>query len=207
MNFMTNLMIKGGPLMWPILFCSILALAIILERLMFWWRKSWNRNDDAVEMMLSEVEEGRSEKALEAGKKSRDPTVQVLCYGLLHRRHGLTEAMQVRASEEIASMRSGLLILDTIVTMAPLLGILGTVTGIIKSFELLGAGDIPDPRVISVGIAEALITTAAGLVVALPSLALLNYLIGKVQAAARRIEIAATQFEVACRKGLQLEDS
>jgi len=205
-NFMTNLLIKGGPLMWPLLFCSILALAIMLERLMFWWRRAWNRNDDAVEMMLSGVESGQSGKALEDGRKSRDTTVQVLCYGLLHRRHGLTEAMQVRASEEVASMRRGLLVLDTITTMAPLLGILGTVTGIIKSFELLGSGDVPDPRAISVGISEALITTAAGLVVALPTLAMLNYLVGKVQTEARRIEIAATQFEVACRKGLHRGD-
>ena len=98
-------------------------------------------------------------------------------------------------------MKSAMAILDTIITMAPLLGILGTVTGIIQSFDLLGQLQVEDPRGVADGIAEALITTAAGLVIALGTLLPFNYFISRIQRETRRLEQVATQFEVVYRKG------
>lgn len=102
-------------------------------------------------------------------------------------------------------MKKGMAILDTIITMAPLLGILGTVTGIIKSFDLLGAMQMEDPRGVATGIAEALLTTAAGLIIALGTLLPFNYFISRIQQESRRLEQLATQFEVAYRKGCARE--
>lgn len=201
MDFITSLFTRGGPLMWPLLLCSIVAVTIIIERFVFWWRWDWNREDEAVERLFEATEKGNPEEARHVATVSADHLVQVLGYGLAHRDHGLTEAIEVRAADEIERMKNGLLILDTIITMAPLLGIMGTVTGIIDAFELLGASDLLDPRAVSGGIAEALITTAAGLAVALPTLVFFNYFTGRVQREAGRLEKTATRFEVAYRKG------
>jgi len=94
-------------------------------------------------------------------------------------------------------MKAGLPVLDTIVTMAPLLGILGTVIGIIASFDLLGAAGIEDPKAVTGGIAQALISTAAGLTVALVTLVPFNYFVARTQREAERIARAATQLEIA----------
>jgi biopolymer transport protein ExbB len=107
----------------------------------------------------------------------------------------------VQANQEVERMKKGLGFLDTIVTMAPLLGILGTVLGIIQSFDLLGSTGIQDPKAVTSGIAQALITTAAGLTVALLTLVPFNYFVSRVEASARRIAKIGTQFEVACRRG------
>ena len=99
-------------------------------------------------------------------------------------------------------MKHGLNVLDTIITMAPLLGILGTVLGIIQSFDLLGQSGIQDPKAVTGGIAQALITTAAGLSVALVTLVPFNILVSRVQRATRLLENVTTQLEIAHRKGL-----
>jgi biopolymer transport protein ExbB len=119
---------------------------------------------------------------------------------MVHREHGLMEAMEVAAGDEIERMKRGLPILDTIITMAPMLGILGTVTGIIKSFNLLGTVGVADPRAATSGLAEALITTAAGLIVALATLVPFNYFVSRVTSSAKHLEQVAAQFGVAYRK-------
>ena len=199
---MYALFVKGGPLMWPLLCCSVLSLAVIIERLVFWWRLKRQRNGGAVAAVIRHAESGDFEGALDAGRGTADVAARVLVAGLAEREHGLTETMQVAAGDEIARMKWGLSVLDTIITLAPLLGILGTVLGIIESFDLLGASGIGDPKAVTGGIAQALITTAAGLSVAVVTLIPFNYLITKVQAAAKDLETLTTRLEVACRKGL-----
>lgn len=199
---MYALFAKGGPLMWPLLCCSVLSLAVIIERLAFWWRLKRQRNGGAVAAVIRHAESGDFEGALDAGRGTADVAARVLVAGLAEREHGLTETMQVAAGDEIARMKWGLGVLDTIITLAPLLGILGTVLGIIESFDLLGASGIGDPKAVTGGIAQALITTAAGLSVAVVTLIPFNYLITKVQAATKDLETLTTRLEVACRKGL-----
>jgi biopolymer transport protein ExbB len=129
--------------------------------------------------------------------------VKVLVSGVCHRAYSLSESMQIEAEKEIERTRQGLSILDTIITLAPLLGILGTVTGIIQAFDLLGASGIPDPRVATAGISQALITTAAGLVIAIATLIPFNYFVRRVQRRMRHLEHTATRFEVVYRKSLE----
>jgi biopolymer transport protein ExbB len=130
-----------------------------------------------------------------------DAVSRVLLAGIAERDHGLKESMEVAAADEIARMKRGLPVLDTIITMAPLLGILGTVIGIIGSFDLLGRSGIQDPKAVTGGIAQALITTATGLAVALVTLVPFNYFVARVQQATKILEKTATCFEIACRKG------
>jgi biopolymer transport protein ExbB len=100
-------------------------------------------------------------------------------------------------------MKSGMNVLDTIITMAPLLGILGTVLGIIESFDLLSLSGIQDPKAVIGGISQALITTASGLTVALVTLMPYNYYLTRIESAVRRIEKVGTRFELAYQKGLK----
>lgn len=195
-----TLLERGGPIMWPLLGCSLVSLTITIERLFFWWRQKRRFSLMRIERIMDLVDEGAYGEAASVKGMGRDAVSSVLAAGLKHREHGLSEAMQVEAGIRIDAMKQGLSVLDTIVTMAPLLGILGTVLGIITSFELLGASGIEDPKAVTGGIAQALITTAAGLTVALVSLIPLNYFVARTQRETRRLEQIATQFEVACRR-------
>jgi biopolymer transport protein ExbB len=192
--------------MWPLLLCSIVSVAIVIERALFWLRLRRRRDRDAVEDVLHRTEEGDFESAVERGREVRDCVAGVLAAGLAHRDHGLTESMQVAAEDEMARVRRGLGVLDTIITLAPLLGILGTVLGIIESFDMLGQAGLEDPRAVTGGIAQALITTAAGLSVAIVTLIPYNYLIHAVDGLASEVETLGTSLEVAYRKGLEKRD-
>jgi biopolymer transport protein ExbB len=191
---------RGGPIMWPLLGCSLVSLTITIERLLFWWHQKCAFSRNRIEAILDRVDAKDYDGAANVKGMGRDAVSSVLAAGLRHREHGLSEAMQVEAGSRIDAMKQGLSVLDTIVTMAPLLGILGTVLGIIASFDLLGASGIEDPKAVTGGIAQALITTAAGLTVAIVSLIPLNYFVARTQRETRRLEQIATQFEVACRR-------
>jgi biopolymer transport protein ExbB len=193
--------VKGGPVMWPLLLCSVVSLAVTLERLGAFWQRARRRRPAVVERMLALASQGRFDEALAAGRESRDPLAATLADGLAHREYGLSDAIATAAQEEIGRARRGLGVLDTIITVAPLLGILGTVTGIIGAFDMLGQRGAPDPKVVTSGIAEALITTAAGLIIAIASLLPYNYFMSRVQRLTRGFEHAGTQLEVAVRRG------
>jgi|YNPBryantNP2012_1023418.scaffolds.fasta_scaffold00084_38 biopolymer transport protein ExbB len=191
---------KGGPLMWPILACSIVALGVILDRAFFWLRESSRRDRRLVEEILALAEREAYEEIREKVRGSKDFVIKVLVSGILHREFSLSAAMEVAAKEQLDRMRRGLAVLDTMVTVAPMLGILGTVTGIIKAFDLLGTSSFQDPRVVTVGIAEALITTAAGLIVAVPSVVAYNFFNKKADQAADEMETYGTSLEIVHRK-------
>ena len=204
---MKELFIRGGPLMWPLLICSILSVTISIERVFFWLREHRRRRDDLIEEIFWKTQDGQVETLLEKGHSAtneasgRDYGLRVLLCGLAHRDCGLRETMEVAATKEIDRMRRGLDILDTIITMAPLLGILGTVLGIIDSFNLLSGSGIENPRAVTGGIAQALITTAAGLTVALVTLVPFNYFVEKVRKATNEINNLMVRLETSCRKG------
>ena len=190
----------GGPLMWPLLACSALSVLITVERALFWLRQALRR-DDALAGRIVELA-GRRDWAA-AGKLAstgRDAAAAVLSAGLEHRPAGGTEGMEIAAADELARMKRGMLALDTIITLAPLLGILGTVLGIIQSFRMLSAGaSLQDPKGVVGGIAMALITTAGGLIVSIVTLVPFSFFRARVNAATRRIARCATLLEIALR--------
>jgi biopolymer transport protein ExbB len=194
---------RGGPIMWPLLICSVLSLAIIFERARFWWRVNRRKDGNLLDSIFELVERGDHQGAITSGTGAKDIEGRVLMAGLLNHDHGLKESMEAEAVEQIERMKSGMNVLDTIITMAPLLGILGTVLGIIESFDLLSLSGIQDPKAVIGGISQALITTASGLTVALVTLMPYNYYLTRIESAVRRIEKVGTRFELAYQKGLK----
>jgi len=198
---MYELIAKGGPVMWPLLACSVVALAVAIERTLFWIIVSFRHDRKKIERIFSLTEEGNFEAAISEGNNSRCLSVQILTTGLSHRNYGLNESLETAALSEIESMKRGLSVLDTIITLAPLLGILGTVSGIIISFDLLGEAGIEDPKAVTGGIAQALITTAAGLSIAIVTLLPYNAFTRKVEKATRDLEQLINQYAIAVQKG------
>jgi len=133
-----------------------------------------------------------------AGSKSY--VIRILISGILHREYSMVKAMEAAAADEIARMRRNMGVLDTIITVSPLLGIFGTVIGIIASFDMLGAGGIDHPETVTKGIAQALITTASGLAIAILTVFPFNYFNARIQRAARFIEKYATSLEIVYEK-------
>jgi len=191
---------QGGPLMWPLLVCSVVAVTVALERLWFNLRYAARQDASVSQQMIELCRADKADEAEHVGKHCNDPTARVLAVGLANRTHSLSESMQAAAMDQLDQLRRGLSVLDTIITLAPLLGILGTVTGIIQSFDLLGDAGIQEPKEVLGGIAQALITTAAGLTIAIMALVPYNYFVARVQRAARRFEQEGTRLEMAWRE-------
>jgi biopolymer transport protein ExbB len=193
---MIKLFIQGGPIMWPILVASIVALTVVIERLWFIISEGVRRQPQVVGEILARVEKGDVEGAINIGSSSRDFVARVLTYGLAHRDKSVSEALLRASNWELKRFNRGLTILDTIITLAPLLGLLGTVTGMIHSFGLLGASELGAPAAITGGIAEALIATAFGLGVAITALIPFNYLNSRLEEARLDIQDAASHIEL-----------
>ena len=191
---------KGGPVMWPLLFTSLVAVTVVLERVMFIFRERQRRNPQAVEKILTSVEKGDVDTAVQEGRLSQDFVARTMVYGLTHRNQSFANALLLAANQELKRFSQGLSILDTIITLAPLLGLLGTVTGMIRAFGLLGNKGLEAPTVITGGISEALIATAFGLFIAIIALIPFNYLNSRLEEARHDIENAATYLELLIMK-------
>ena len=196
LNSMIELFLKGGPIMWPILVTSIIAATVVIERLFFIVRERLRRDPQVVREILEKVENGDFAGAARIGKTSNDFIARSLTYALNHRDKSVPDALLRAAGLELKRFNRGISILDTVVTLAPLLGLLGTVTGMIHSFGLLGGEEIEAPQAIAGGIAEALIATASGLAVAILALLPFNYLNAQLEEARNDIQDAATHLEL-----------
>jgi biopolymer transport protein ExbB len=193
---MLDLFQQGGIVMYPLIACSVISLTVILERALFWIRNKRNVDGRLVDQVLDLARTREYEKIKQSTQGSADYVVRVLVCGLVHKDYSLSKAMEMAAIEEIKRMKRYLPVLDTMITAAPLLGILGTVLGIIHSFDMLGRAGIQDPQAVTSGIAQALLTTAAGLLIAIFTLFPYNYFMSKVEKAGIRIEKYATSLEL-----------
>lgn len=204
---MFTLISRGGPIMYPLLVCSILSVAIIIERAIFWLRMR-RISDRALAFRLLEMtEQGAYDAAYEAGEESRDYIVKMLLNGIAHRNYSLPQALEMGADEALKRMKRYLNILDTIITVAPLLGIFGTVLGIINSFDILGLAQIAQPQIVTKGIAQALITTAAGLAVAIVTVIPYNYFLSRIDHFSKELETFATSLEITFEKNQRIHAS
>jgi len=191
---------KGGPVMWPLLFTSITALATVLERLGFLVLEARRRQPDVVARFFHHAEQGDWTLAVEATGNTTDLVARTLGEGLRHRNESLTDALLRAANRELRRFGRGLTILDPTITLAPLLGLLGTVTGMIAAFGLIGGEALEAPAAITGGIAEALIATAFGLAIAITALIPFNTLNGRLEDARHELQDAATQLELLVRR-------
>jgi biopolymer transport protein ExbB len=173
---------KGGPLMYPILLCSILALAIFLERLWIFFRIR-----RGTPVLVKEVEnlvlKNKIDEALIVCQRNGNPLARIFIAALRlagRPREQIKTVVDEVGSREVAPLERYLGLLGTIATISPLLGLLGTVLGMIRAFTVIAVQGIGTPATLGGGISEALITTATGLSVAIPAILLHKYLAGRV---------------------------
>jgi biopolymer transport protein ExbB len=194
-NFFIDNFRKGGPIMWPILAVSITALAVVFERI-FWWLTRWMRRDPKrIEKVFTAIEAGDVAEASRLSRDSRDPVLRMMWNGLNHQHASLQGALQVAAGIEIKRAGRFLVVMDTLVTLAPLLGLLGTITGLMRSFASLGNEELA-VQAVTGGIAEALIATACGLGIAIFALIPFNFFTSRVSNLEFELQTAATNLEV-----------
>lgn len=186
---------KGGPIMWPLLVASILALGAALERTLFLLNEFRKRDSKVVDRLFGDVERGDIPAAIRTGRESKDYVARTLAYALEHKEQSLSNALMYAQAHEIKRFKRGIAILDTVITLAPLLGLLGTVTGMMGSFSLIG-GDLGAPGAITGGIAEALIATAFGLGIAITGLLPFNFLNNKLEEVRHELETASNRLEL-----------
>jgi biopolymer transport protein ExbB len=196
-----DLFIKGKEIMWPILLLSFVAITVVIERLHFTIRENASREPEVVEQMLEAVERGDIDAALAMGRKSKDFIAKVLVYSLSNRQYSLSNAFIRASGQELARFQQGMATLDTCITAAPLLGLLGTVTGMMRTFGALGTGDIGAAAgQITGGVAEALIATACGLAIAIMSLLPYNYLNARAEQAKQDVADVSHALEILIKK-------
>lgn len=179
---MWEIILAGGPVMWPIILCSVVAAAIVLERLWTLQRKRVIPRELTDRIWKLVESQSLNDRHIEALGHS-SPLGRVLAAGLAHRDHGreiMKEAIEDTGRHVVHELERFLGTLGTIAAVSPLLGLLGTVTGMIQAFEAISAEGVGDPQILAGGIGTALITTAAGLIVAIPALFTYRYLRGVV---------------------------
>ncbi len=196
MTELYQMFLKGGPIMWPLLLTSLTTLSVVVERLSFIIKFNRERDLDAKSRVLELVEQDHFQQAEELAHCSRDPVLRVLAYALKERNNHFNAAILRAAALELKRVNRGISVLDTVITLAPLLGLLGTVTGMIRAFGLLGAQELSAPVAITGGVSEALIATAFGLGIAIVALIPFNYLNGLAEEIRHEIEDVGTRLEI-----------
>ena len=190
---------KGGIIMYPILLCSIIALAIFIERL---WQLHMAQIN--TEKFMNEISamlrRNRIKEAIDTCNRTRGPVANILKAGILKHdrsRAEIREAIEDAGGYEVPELEKNISALATIAHVSPLLGLLGTVTGMVRAFQVIQekttAATPVSPGDLAGGIWEALITTVAGLVVAIPTIIVYNYLVSRVEAIVLDMERSSTE--------------
>jgi biopolymer transport protein ExbB len=181
---------KGGPVMWPLLILSITGLAFIIERFLH-YHKASKHTTEFLDRIKGVFQSNDLDAGLEVCEQSSGPIASIIKAGLIKyqstaerrsefRQQEAEKAIEAAGGLEMARLERGLITLATIANIAPLLGFLGTVAGMIKAFDVIARKGLNDPTLVAFGISEALITTATGLIIAIPTLAFYNYFTSRV---------------------------
>jgi biopolymer transport protein ExbB len=180
---MLDFIIKGGWILWIIMFLAVIVVAIVIERFLYFRRIAVDEEKLFARVKAS-VAKNHFDEALSICDQNMSPFAAMLRVGIENRarpEHIQMEMLKDAASQEVPRLERGISALGTISNIAPLLGLLGTVTGTMKAFGVLGQfGAVSDPSVLASGVSEALITTVGGIVAAVPSVVFYNYLTGRV---------------------------
>jgi biopolymer transport protein ExbB len=191
--------IQGGLVMWPLLLLSILVVTITVERCWFWFILFMYNKPRDLNHCLTLIKAKQRQQASEVVSKQKDPALIMLSIGLCADPIDALISMEIEARKQLDKMNSGQSLLDTVVTLAPMLGILGTILGIIDSFQALSHAGIDRPTAVVGGISQALTSTAAGLCVAMLALIAYNLSRHLQYKQALRLEIVAHRYTQARR--------
>jgi biopolymer transport protein ExbB len=194
-----NLLISGGWMMIPIIGCSILALTISIERFIYLKKFGASR---LAPKMLSLIEQEKFTDALSLAENQTSPVLRVISTGILQRADQPSKAMEAAAIAEITKMKRGLPLLDTVITLGPLLGLLGTIIGMINSFGIMSESGLGNPQAVTGGVAEALVCTAAGIFVAVTTLIPYNFFLARLEEESEKMEHYATKTEAVLQRGI-----
>ncbi|MFZ0391867.1 MAG: MotA/TolQ/ExbB proton channel family protein [Calditrichia bacterium] len=181
---MIELFSKGGLMMYPLILCSVFALAIILER--FWYLR---RTKILTPEIVGVLEQIQTPKDLELAKsvcrRSKGPFARIVLSGLDNRDlppDEMRALVEDEGRQEVRNLQRGLVSMETIAAIAPLIGLLGTVIGMIKVFNVIQTLGVGQAKALSGGISEALITTATGLIIGIPTLVAFTYFSARAEA-------------------------
>lgn len=195
---MWDFMVKGGPIMWPILICSVLAFGILIERLISLRREQID-TQSFMDQISKSIKRNKVMEALDLCDKTEGPIANILKAGILKHdrpRSEVREAIEDAAIHEVPRLEKNLPVLATLAHIAPLLGLLGTVTGMVNAFQVIetkaSAMNPVNPGDLAGGIWEALLTMVFGLCVAIPTYVAYNYLVSRVDGFVLDMERSAT---------------
>ncbi len=186
---------NGGTFMWPLLILSVIGLAVFFER--FW---TFSKARTNVRKFMARISNALTKEGIEGAmrvcEETRGPISAVLHAGLMKAGRGpdaIEKAIQSSGTIEMSFLERGLVVISSVATIGPLLGFLGTVSGMINAFEAIAAADQVNAKVVAGGISEALITTAAGLMIAIPAQAAYNYFVAQIDKFIIEMEEASTE--------------
>ena len=195
-RFLLRIVFEGGPIMIPIIACAIAAFAVAVERF-FTLRRARINTREFMATIRTVLRQNKIAEAIEVCEKTPGPIARILKAGMLkhgRRKRDIREAIEDAGQLEIPRLERYLGVLATVASISPLLGLLGTVAGMIKAFGQIQAKmGVVNPSDLAEGIGNALITTAAGLVVAIPTLVLYNYFVAKVENMILDMEISSSE--------------
>ena len=185
---------QGGIFMYPLLFFSVLAATVAIERFIVFSKAKINVSDFLTKIRKALLVNRNVKEAIKICEQSKGPVASVMKAGLLrygHSREDVEKTIENAALYELDRLEKRLGVLATTANVAPMLGFLGTVAGMIKSFATLAEQGLTNPAAVAVGISEALITTATGLIIAIPAQLVYNWYTTKVARFVRDIETAS----------------
>lgn len=194
-NFFQRYMRLGGPFMWPIIIIQVLGIGLILERLWFFLRRKRNIAGFA-DLVVERLHAGGIDEAVRFCRKHDSTAARIILSGLELHSQGVDrveKTIETNGGIEISLQERGLSILAAIANIAPLLGFLGTVVGMIVAFQAIAGADTVSAKLVSNGIFQSLITTAFGLIVAIPAFAFHNFFVHRIDRFASEVEKAASE--------------
>ena len=207
---MFDLIAKGGIVLWVIMGLSVVGAAIIIERILY-FRRITVDEDKLFQRIKASVEKGHFDEAMSICDNNLSPLSALIKVGIEHREYpelAQKEVLKDAANQEVPKLERNVSALGTIAHIAPLLGLLGTVTGTMQAFGVLGRfGAVADPSILAKGVSEALVTTVAGIVVAVPAVIFYNYLVTKVNLILIKMENQVTALILMINSGKRRTDA